>query len=61
MDKQDVVAMAQEIGTFDISIRATEACPFLPSHPITQGTVPKLLDIIARLEQAEAEDHGAAT
>ncbi len=60
MDKQDVVALAQSIGTFDISIRDSAPCPFLPAHPITRGTVPKLLEIIARLEQLEAEENETA-
>jgi thiamine biosynthesis protein ThiI len=38
-DKQDVVALARQIGTYDISIRPFEDCCtlFAPDHPVTRG------------------------
>ncbi|MDR0999437.1 MAG: tRNA 4-thiouridine(8) synthase ThiI [Clostridiales bacterium] len=41
MDKQQIINMAQEIGTFDISIRPYEDCctVFVPEHPETKPVV----------------------
>jgi len=53
MDKTEIVAIARRIGTFDISTREAESCPFLPSRPITRGRMDKLLEIMERLRQEE--------
>ena len=44
LDKQDIIKMAQDIGTYDISIQPHEDCcqVFVPSHPVTR---PRLKDI----------------
>lgn len=44
MDKVDIIDMAKEIGTYDISIEPYEDCctVFLPKHPVTK---PKLKNI----------------
>ena len=49
MDKAEIVALARRIGTFDTSTREDEACPFLPRHPLTRGSVDKLCRILDRL------------
>ncbi len=51
-DKTEIVARAEAIGTYDISIRPYEDCCslFLPAHPRTQPT----------LEEADAAEHGLA-
>ncbi|AHF80605.1 7-cyano-7-deazaguanine synthase [Thermococcus paralvinellae] len=38
-DKEEVVKIAKEIGTFDISIEPEEGCPFVPKHPIIRGSL----------------------
>ena len=45
MDKDDIVAIARKIGTFDTSILPYEDCctVFTPKHPSTH---PKLTDVI---------------
>jgi len=57
LDKTEIIQLARRIGTFEISTRAEGTCQFLPCHPLTQGTVPKLEQIIRQLEEIEAIDH----
>lgn len=47
-DKLDIIALAEDIGTYDVSILPYEDCctVFVPKHPLTQ---PRL----ARIEEAE--------
>lgn len=49
-DKQEIIDLAEKIGTFNISIRKEGHCPFLPSNPVTQGTTEKLVKIEASLD-----------
>lgn len=35
MEKLDITDLAKEIGTFEISIKDQQGCPFWPAHPIT--------------------------
>lgn len=39
MDKQDVVDIARNIGTYSISTIKTGKCPFLPSNPATKSKI----------------------
>lgn len=55
MDKSEIVELAQRIGTFENSTRSEHSCPFLPAHPLTKGDVARLKEIIARLEEMEAQ------
>jgi len=64
MDKIDIIAKAQEIGTFEASIEPYEDCctVFLPKHPTTKPQLDKIeisdskLDIDALVESAIAEE-----
>lgn len=64
MDKIDIIAKAQEIGTFETSIEPYEDCctVFLPKHPTTKPQLDKIeisdskLDINALVESAIAEE-----
>ena len=64
MDKIDIIAKAQEIGTFETSIEPYEDCctVFLPKHPTTKPKLDKIeisdskLDIDALVESAIAEE-----
>ncbi|HIP75191.1 MAG TPA: hypothetical protein EYH13_03435 [Thermococcus paralvinellae] len=38
-DKEEVVKIAREIGTFDISIEPEKGCPFVPKHPVIRGSL----------------------
>jgi tRNA uracil 4-sulfurtransferase len=49
MDKTEIIELAREIGTFDISTRDSAPCPFLPEHPITRGTIEHLIRLEAAL------------
>ncbi|MBN1400788.1 MAG: tRNA 4-thiouridine(8) synthase ThiI, partial [Anaerolineae bacterium] len=50
LDKTEIVELARRIGSFEISTRADQGCPFLPAHPITRGTVARLQAISEQLE-----------
>jgi len=52
MDKVDIMAIAKEIGTYEISIQPYEDCctVFLPKHPITKPRINKILDSEAVLD-----------
>jgi thiamine biosynthesis protein ThiI len=62
-DKQEIIAMAQRIGTFEISIEPFEDCCslFVPPHPETRAKLPAIhefeekLDLQPLLEQALAK------
>ena len=64
MDKIDIIAKAQEIGTFETSIEPYEDCctVFLPKHPTTKPQLDKIeisdskLDIDALVESTIAEE-----
>ena len=45
-DKQEIVDLAKEIGTYEISIEKAPSCPFVPKHPATK----------AKTEQLEKEE-----
>lgn len=53
LDKTEIVDIARRVGTFDISTRDAESCPYLPNRPITRGRMEKLLEIMERLRQEE--------
>ena len=52
MDKVDIMAKAQEIGTFETSIEPYEDCctVFLPKHPTTKPKLSKIEESEARLD-----------
>jgi thiamine biosynthesis protein ThiI len=59
MDKAEITAQAQQIGSFEISIQPDQDCCqlFIPRHPATRSTVPEIhaaeqaLDIPALVRQ----------
>ena len=38
LDKEEIVRIAKEIGTFEISSRDEPGCPFTPRYPIVRGS-----------------------
>ncbi len=53
LDKTEIMALARRIGTYAASIRDTHTCPFLPDRPLTQASVAKLRELLARIEGTE--------
>ncbi|WP_297093483.1 hypothetical protein [Thermococcus sp.] len=50
MDKEEIVRIAREIGTFEISVEPEEPCPFVPKHPVIRGSLGEFRRIRERLE-----------
>lgn len=46
MDKDEIVKLAKEIGTYDISISYKDACPFLPVKPKTRAVWRDFIKVI---------------
>jgi len=44
LDKEDVVKIAKEIGTYDLSILPTNGCSAVPSKPSTMAKLNKILE-----------------
>ena len=53
MDKQDIMDIAQNIGTFETSILPYEDCctVFTPKHPKTKPTIGQLLEAEKKLDR----------
>lgn len=52
LDKEEIIAYARKIGTFDISIEPYEDCctVFTPRHPMTKPKLEKVLEEQAKLD-----------
>ena len=48
-DKNEIMALARRIGTYEVSTRASAGCPFLPERPITSADMERLHEIVAEL------------
>lgn len=57
LDKDEVVAIAKEIGTFDISIRSSVPCPFTPTGPAVRSDVERIKKEEERVELKERMDY----
>ena len=44
MDKDDIVGLAREIGTYDISILPGACCGMVPEHPVTRARLEEVLE-----------------
>ena len=44
LDKEDVVRIAKEIGTYDLSILPSDGCSAVPNKPSTKATFDKILE-----------------
>ncbi|ASJ09597.1 hypothetical protein A3L11_10285 [Thermococcus siculi] len=49
MDKEEIVGIAREIGTFEVSIEPEEPCPFVPRHPVIRGSPGEFMRLKERL------------
>jgi thiamine biosynthesis protein ThiI len=55
MDKTEIMDLARQIGTYDVSTQKSYTCPFLPDRPLTQASIPKLQALMERMEHDETE------
>ncbi len=53
LDKVEIMALARRIGTYEVSTRSSRSCPYVPPHPLTRASLPKLRAIMDRLEALE--------
>ncbi len=51
LDKEEIIKIAKEIGTFEISIRSEEPCPFVPKYPVIRGSLGEFKRIKERLKR----------
>ncbi len=49
MDKDEIVRMAKEIGTFEASNLPEDPCPYVPKHPIIRGSWSEFLRLMKSL------------
>ena len=49
-DKDDVVKIAREIGTYDFSILATDGCSAVPKKPSTMAKLEKILEEESKID-----------
>ncbi len=49
LDKEEIIAIAQEIGTFDISIIKTSGCAAVPIKPVTEAKSEKVAQFQERI------------
>jgi thiamine biosynthesis protein ThiI len=50
-DKDQITALARQIGSFGISTGESAPCPFLPPRPLTRAHLDQLQEILAQLEE----------
>ena len=50
MDKNEIIDIAREIGTYEISIIQTGGCGVVPLKPITEARTDKVLELQSRLD-----------
>jgi thiamine biosynthesis protein ThiI len=61
MEKNETIATARRIGTYDISIEKSPSCPFVPKHPETQADLAEVeseelfLDLDKLVKRVELE------
>jgi tRNA uracil 4-sulfurtransferase len=53
MDKTEIMDLARQIGTYEVSIQDAHTCDFLPDHPLTQARVEKLHELLVSMEGTE--------
>jgi thiamine biosynthesis protein ThiI len=50
MDKLEIIDIAKEIGTFDISIKETNGCLIVPTRPITEANPEKVVAMSEKID-----------
>ncbi|WP_457750952.1 7-cyano-7-deazaguanine synthase [Thermococcus sp.] len=51
MDKDEIVKIAREIGTFDISARQEPPCPFTPRYPLVRGSLSEFKRTLEKIRE----------
>ncbi len=60
-DKQEIVDLAKEIGTYELSVEAASCCAAVPKQPATKSVITKIefeetkLDVASMIEKSVAE------
>ncbi|NLE77304.1 MAG: tRNA sulfurtransferase, partial [Chloroflexi bacterium] len=52
-DKTEVMDLAQQIGTYQVSTSAAEGCEFLPRHPLTRATPEGFRQVLQDLQATD--------
>jgi thiamine biosynthesis protein ThiI len=60
MDKTEIMDLARQIGTYEVSTQKSYTCPFLPDRPLTQASIPKLKQLLERMADIESKTPAAA-
>ncbi|AEC51308.1 hypothetical protein PNA2_0391 [Pyrococcus sp. NA2] len=50
LDKEEIVKIAKEIGTFEISIESEPSCPFVPRFPVVRAGLGEFRKILEKVE-----------
>jgi len=53
MDKEEIVKIAKEIGTYEISISHGIRCPFVPKRPKTRGKWNEFIKVVRKVGEDE--------
>lgn len=53
MDKEEIVKIAKEIGTYEISISHGVKCPFAPKKPKTRGKWNEFIKVVGKVGEEE--------
>jgi thiamine biosynthesis protein ThiI len=64
LDKTDIMDLARRIGTYSVSTRESEGCPYVPDRPLTRGSVDRLralLERVGTLPQDARQQEGEAS
>lgn len=56
LDKEDIIRMAKEIGTYDLSISPSAGCSAVPKKPATKATLDQILQEEEKINVAELVD-----
>ncbi len=54
LDKTEIMDLARSIGTFAVSTREADVCPYVPDRPLTRGNVERFKALWDRLLESEA-------
>jgi len=49
-DKEDIVRIAKELGTYDLSILPSDPCMAVPNKPVTQAKIDKIINEEKRID-----------
>ncbi|PKK86575.1 MAG: hypothetical protein CVT48_00520 [Thermoplasmata archaeon HGW-Thermoplasmata-1] len=60
MDKEEIITIAREAGTFDISITDAPPCPFVPRMPSVKSSLRKILAEEEKIDVGRLVDNAVA-